>query len=360
MSRLAVNIKAVIFGLMILITGIMLIADSKGVISTVISCIDVCLNTLIPSLCGYMILSSIVIESGIARVLLSPLKKIIYFIFHIDNNIFAVFILSQLGGYPIGVKLCNSLITENKNYTAIIEKFLPVLYGSGPAFISGIVGLVIYNSIEAGMVVFISCFAANLIAALFLFRINGKNRACIKSKASLNLSFDIVSSSLKSTLNALCIVCMAMIAFNIVTELVMTLFNISATDSTAITVIKALWEISNIKQLSPTAPLYIAAALISFGGMCVIFQVAAISCKKIKLLYFLTVRTIVSVISAVICFAITEIFSVKTAVTASAVFKTDMIGKNPVVLICLAVMTVILLDFCEKNFSKFKNIIKKG
>ena len=66
-----------------------------------------------------MVLSSYILSSGLYESLFRPLDKPLQKLIKADNHIISVFLLSLIGGYPVGFKLLKDLIAENKNYSEI-------------------------------------------------------------------------------------------------------------------------------------------------------------------------------------------------------------------------------------------------
>ena len=135
--------KAVIIfaALSALIIGILLVADSAGTAETIKRCIYICLDSLIPSLFCFMAFSSLLIKSGIGEIMFTPLWYIMKFVLHLDRKMFGIFMLSQIGGYPIGVKLLSEFTDGSKECDKRCNTALCYCYNSGPAFVIGIVGI---------------------------------------------------------------------------------------------------------------------------------------------------------------------------------------------------------------------------
>jgi hypothetical protein len=115
----------------------------------------------------------------------------------------------------------------------------------------------------------------------------------------------------------------------------------------------SLTEITHITQLQASPALI--AALTSFGGVCILFQVAAISRGRIRLQKFLLARIPIAALSAGICGVLVKIlpaFSTQTLPEMRAVHNIAAIAGRRTVLTssdsviassCLIVMTLILI-----------------
>lgn len=345
------RLKIISAAIAAVILAVLLIADSKGVSEAVSLCVETCTNTLIPSLFGYMVLSTFLIQSGLGSIIFTPLWYVFRKIIRLDKKLFSIFMLSQIGGYPVGVKLINTITQQVEGCGNIKDRAVLFCYGSGPAFVTGLVGQKIYGSITAGMIIFVSCILANFIIAAVITR---KSKPQSSGEEKPDVSADTAASSIMSSAKALLVVCTTMIMFNIITELFNMLLSEYIPDSMITSIIKSVWEITNIKCLDATLPLPIAAALISFGGICVIFQIISIADFKINLPRYIGYRAFSALLSALICFIIVKLSGFEPAVSTLAYGKTELLINNPVVFICTAIMTGFLMSLIYKSLSENK------
>ena len=119
MNKRKNNVMYILIPLLLAGAGLLLITDSEGVFNAASSAISTCLNVVIPSLFSFMVFSVFLVKSGFGERLFRPLYVINKFWFKGDEKLFAVFMLSLFGGYPVGVKLLSEITAQNKNYSAI-------------------------------------------------------------------------------------------------------------------------------------------------------------------------------------------------------------------------------------------------
>lgn len=72
-----------------------------------------CLTTIIPSLYAMMILSQMLLESGVWRLLAKPFRWFGEKCLGIAEPYFAVFLLSQFAGYPVGAGMLCTLVKQH-------------------------------------------------------------------------------------------------------------------------------------------------------------------------------------------------------------------------------------------------------
>ncbi len=339
---------------------IMLIVYSKDTALTIKHCIEICTDTLIPSIFAYMVLCTFLINSGLSEIIATPLWYLSRRIIKLDKKLFSAFLLSIIAGYPVGVKMLKELISQNKNYSEIVKQIAPFCYASGPAFVIGIAGNIVYNSFTAGMIIFISCTISNIIGLVVATRKNALKQSTQLNQTETNGK--VITASFLSSARALLIVCLSMILFNLIITFINCFLDSSLSESSALSYIKALIEITNIYTLNAATPLWLMTFFISFGGLCVIFQVYIIADGSFSLLKFIITRFFVSVTGSIICFLITEISGYEVSIPATYIKTPQLMLKNPVVLFSVSCMTLILLAFLTgqvKYFKKNKNILKK-
>ncbi len=327
-----------------MLIGILLITDSKGTADTVKQCIYICLDSLIPSLYCFMAFATLLIKSNAGELIITPLWYIMRYFLKLDKKTFAVFILSQIGGYPVGVKLLNELYAQNFCRSDKYSKALFYCYNSGPAFVIGIVGIGIYGDITAGFIVFLSCLTANFLTAVIL---NIRNDIGKTYKTEIRLSSSDISSTLTGTAKAMLNIALPILLFNSIAELadyiLSNILQIKIPD-----ILKAITEITNIKFVGSAFSLLLTTALISFGGLCVIYQIFTLADFRIRKFHFIIARIIISVISGFVCLLITNATGYQPVRNVFA-YATDALITDPLLLMCIAGMTFILLKDTGKT-----------
>lgn len=204
-----------------------------------------------------------------------------------------------------------------------------------------------YNDVTAGIIVFISCLTANFLAAVVM---NIRNTALKPHRTEISFSSSDISDSLISAARAMLNIILPILLFNCVTELagylLYAVFNMEIP-----AFFKAVTEITNIKTDGVIFSLPITSALISFGGLCVIYQIFSLADFTVNKLYFIFSRILISAVSAGVCCLILQITGYEPAADVFS-YATDILLTDPLLLMCIAAMTFILL----KSTGKMKKI----
>ncbi len=343
--------------IILIILAIFGIIYSKNIKRDISDAIYICLESIIPSLYFFMIISSLLIKSGVGDIFQKHLSPITKRIFGFDGRILAVFLFSQFGGYPVGIRLLSDLYNEKtitQNQARIFSYFC---YSSGPAFILGIV----FDKSQFAPIL-ISNITANLLLAIVLCKANVrsiKSDKWAKNTTIKSNGADIVACTQSSAKSLFCVCSMILlmralicIARNIgiissLCHLCKRLFGINYADA------YSLWccffEVSCVNQVSFC---FLRAALLSFGGICVIMQIYSLCSFKICFAKFIMARFFAALISGVLCLVLFNEPAQSASVNAMANAYSAKFSVNSIYSLLLLLMSCILLT---KNSRQTQN-----
>jgi hypothetical protein len=297
--------KTIETGIVVLFTityGVLLIVFAKDAAVSVKNSITACLTVIIPSLYAYCVLSSFVISTGIYRVLSRPFAPIARYIFRIPQDFFSVFLLSCLAGYPVGAKMLSEAFNEGKMDAKTAADMQCYCFMGGPAYFCGAVSITLFGDIKPGLILFCIMFISNIICA-FLIGLGNP----IPEKSVTDMRTDITTAKFLAAVTdggksilAMCGIIVFFATFNCLLERLgfFTLLShfitdiIHVTNADSETLLRSTVEINNILNLIPgnTRLLPGIAALLSFGGLCVITQVLQFSGRYINFGKFILYR----------------------------------------------------------------------
>ncbi len=315
----------------------LLLINSGAVSHAVQSAAAMCLEVIIPSLFAFTVLSVYLQSSGLYRMVLRPLIKPLSRLLRLDEELCAVFILGNIGGYPVGARLLSGLCQQNRLSPKNAGRLLCCCYGSGPSFIISVVGNRVFGSTATGAVLFGACFLSSLIIAAVVCR-RGERIHLKAKEAACDLSAQCFISSVMSGARVMFTVCAMIVVFSAA----MAMVGISTDGGNPAA---ALLEISRIGALNPNgiAALPICAALLSFGGVCVILQITAIGSGKLPLKAFLLSRLPAAAISAALSLFGMLLPPQEITVSAQKVFRIQTFSVNMGMSLCVLIMCAMLL-----------------
>lgn len=171
--------------------------------------LTLCTNVIIPSLFPFFVLSTLVVQLGIAQHLGRLLEPIMRPLFGVGGACSTALVLGFIGGYPVGAKTVISLYENGTCTKAEAERLLSFCNNSGPAFIFGVVGAGVFASSRIGLLLYAVHMVSSLVIG-FLFRKWGRaaerrgGRGAVpqfKRQSFPGAFTDAVRSSFQSTLN---------------------------------------------------------------------------------------------------------------------------------------------------------------
>lgn len=332
-----------------------LLISPKSASQAASQAIFACLEVIVPSLFAFSAVAIFLQKSGLYRVIFKPITWILSKILRMDEELCGVFLLANIGGYPVGVSLLSALVSENRLSERDAARLLCCCFGSGPSFIIGIVGAGVFGSSAAGAVIFAACFLASVLIAA---AVRTRGEFSLKpAPKQLSLSSGTFVSSVTAAAKAMFSVCVMVVIFSViaaglreigVNALFERLFALLGVGENSERLFPALLEITRIRELVPTrSAAAICAALLSFGGVCVFLQVTALA-GKIPLKRFLLSRIFAAALSggiaALLALALPPSEVEAFAQSTGAVVFT----KNAVLSLSALVMSGILLT--ESDF----------
>lgn len=190
--------------------------------------LELCGNVIIPSLFPFFVLSSLVVELGLAGYLGRLLEGVMRPLFNVSGACASAFALGFIGGYPVGAKTAISLYQNGMCSKVEAERLLAFCNNSGPAFILGVVGAGVFASSRIGVLLCLAhAMASVCIGVLFRFY-GGKAERGKRRRREMPPRFQAqrftaaftgaVKNSFLSTLN----ICAFVIFFTVVIQMLVT------------------------------------------------------------------------------------------------------------------------------------------
>ncbi len=181
-----------------------------------------CFNVIIPSLFPFFVLSSLVVDLGLAAKLGRAMEKLMRPLFRVSGSCAAALTLGFIGGYPVGARTALQLYEQGLCTKTEAERMLAFCNNSGPAFILGVVGAGIFGDGRVGLLLYLTHAAASVLVGL-LFRFYGRDRSRPSPRhakpietVTLPSAFTAaVTRSLQNTLN----ICAFVVFFSVVLRL---------------------------------------------------------------------------------------------------------------------------------------------
>lgn len=301
----------VIFTILILIINIF--TKSSHLTEIITFSVNLFIKNIFPSLFPMFIISGILVEIDIPKILGNIFKKPMNLLFKTKGEGAFIFFMSMITGFPSSAKYLNDLMDKKILTTKDSEKILMFTFFSNPLFIVNTVGNIFFNSIYIGFIILICHVLGNIVVGLIFRNYNSSynindNSNNFNSLKYLNNRinncniFKVLLKSIRNSLDILInvfgIVTFFLIIINLIFKDPDSIFSIPIIGLTEMTTgLKYL----SLSDLSLNIKLLLSVFFISFGGFSVHFQIMSIlNEKKVKYLPFLIARTVHALSSSTI------------------------------------------------------------
>ena len=131
-------------------------------------------NSVIPSLFPFFVATELLIHTNLFYKLGNYFNIFMKPIFNIRGEGALAFIMGIVSGYPVGAKIASNFRKNNICTKNECERLLSFTNNSGPLFIIGTVGILMYRNTMIGILLFITHILSSLSVG-FLFRFWKKN-----------------------------------------------------------------------------------------------------------------------------------------------------------------------------------------
>ncbi len=275
------------------------------------SALNRCLTVIIPSLYAMMILSRLLIENGIWRYAAKPFRKITEAWFGLPDGCFALWLLSQIAGYPVGAGMLLALTEQGSISKEDSRRLACVCFGGGPAFLLGLLGNVSQQG-RLFLLIFCSNFLANLILTVAMFRKKPVTLMETDKPMIRPLTGDMLINATETAGRSLLKLCGVILCFSAGIGILRSLKifqlpqllcqKLGTTISTA-GLLESFLEVTNAAELHlpVTVQIPFLAGLISFGGVCVLMQAAAAGREAVSFRKLFQARITAGLLSVGFC-----------------------------------------------------------
>lgn len=268
-------------------------------------------NSVVPSLFPFFVATELLMHTNIVSQLGTFLNRYMKPIFNIRGEGAFAFIMGIISGYPVGAKIASNFRKNNICSKEECERLLSFTNNSGPLFIIGTVGILMFKNTTIGILLFITHLLASItVGIIFRFwkfkKTSYSPTKNINSNNSLNktVSFsnlgEILAESISNSISTIFLIGGFVVIFSSIISILKSsgILNISSyclypifdflniDTAFATPLISGFLEITNgINTISNIAckkisiNIILTAFLLGFGGISVLLQVLSITSK---------------------------------------------------------------------------------
>lgn len=369
------HIYHIFFSILILICTIFIIISPTTILSSTRNSLLLWSNIIVPSLFSFLVLSELLNITGINTLIGRILTHIMRPIFKLPGISSIAIVLGMTSGYPIGAKTTADLLKSKKISLEDANHLITFTNNSGPLFLSGAVGIGIYQSPIIGNLLLISHYiSAILVGILFRFIKKNTDNSSSFDKSNIEIiSFSKIGSILgeiiKRSLSTLFMLGGFIVIFAVFTSILDSLGFLHYISKTFFpkldiytgkSIIYGLLEVTTgitslaNSELSLFFKIIITSFLIGFGGLSVHLQTLNIlSDTDISTTKYFAGKTLQAILSSIISFFLLRYTTFSDVLTQS-VFSTTVYNSDGF----LKFISVIIICFLFCVFYKIWELLK--
>ena len=188
-----------------IISLIELLFNRTLVFSTISYSLNLWTTSIIPSLFPFFIISDILIKYNAVNYIPNFIKKYFSKLFNVSDNVFIVFILSMLSGFPSSARCIRTMYDNNMLDEKEASHALIFTHFSNPLFIMGVVAVFFLKNEKLGLIILISHYISNIILGITTRKMTVPskiNQSNLKNNSSINFP-KIFISAINNAINTL-------------------------------------------------------------------------------------------------------------------------------------------------------------
>ena len=276
--------KIILYSVLVFLVTLLILNPEKSILYTK-NGITLCQEIIIPSLFPFFVCSGLLVYSGFCEMLAKLTKPIMKPLFNINPTGSAAFILGLISGYPLGAVTACQLYESMYVSKSEAERLLAFCNNSGPLFILGAVGISMFHSPQAGIILYVShILGAMTVGVLFRFYKSNTFNAPISSITSEKKSIpELFSIVLTNSIQSILTVCGCVVFSSVMANLIMDMLYLSPTFKAIInSSLEFVSGLSRISYLDTSlfSKLIMSAGVCAFAGLSVHMQVMGVASKS--------------------------------------------------------------------------------
>lgn len=334
-----VNLKSYVLPFVFLMFTICLLIFSSSNLTAAKKGLNLWANSVVPSLFPFFVATELLSRTEVPYLLGKLLNKIMKPLFNVRGEGSFALIMGLISGYPVGAKIATNFRQNNICSKEECERILSFTNNSGPLFIVGTVGIIMFGNSTIGLLLLVTHVLSSLTVG-FIFKFWKRNSYTLESSFNQNSTSnkiiklsdlgEILSQSITNSISTILIIGGFVVLFSVIISIlkashfleivVMTftpLFDLIAISPKFIApLFTGLFEITNgiasiasinIKAISIN--IILASFLLGIGGISIFFQVFSIVSKSdLSIKPYIYGKFLHGIIAAIYTFGFIQIF----------------------------------------------------
>ena len=273
------------FALLSIFCFILVMKNSSAAIEYLGRGLSLCATTVIPSLFPFMVISELLVRSGVGNVLGRFLAPVMRRVFNLSGAGCTAAFLGSLCGFPIGAKTAVSLYDSGAISKSETEHLMTFSNNPSTAFLINAAGISLFGSKSLGVLIYFSVLASGLLVgflARFFIHSDPIPLPSEKNKSHRDGGIEAFTSSISGAAGSMLVVCAYIIFFSALTGALSDMLSFFSGIGDGINaIIFGFFEISSgishAAKVNDTFAAAVLCALIAgWSGLSVHFQIISI------------------------------------------------------------------------------------
>ena len=340
------TIKSAFKALAVIFIAVIFIVESEASAQGAKYALSLCGSTVIPSLLPFMVISTYIVKSDLLSFFLIKGNRICSVIFDLPPESGLIFLLSLIGGCPVGAKLIKDGISKGSLTYNQGKRMLLFCVNSGPAFIVNVVGVAMLGNKKLGLILFlcmsVTSFIIGIMSRLF------KKDDCIPesvTEKSGNSLLQSVDDSVKSIIS----MCGWIVVFSALQFVIKDLFIPESLKPW----VPVVFEVTDgCRTAAKSLPLPMVAFVLGWSGLTVHGQLMEyISFIGLKYIYFFVSRLINGALGLGVFSAVLKLFPDVVSVFSNIgkVVPVSVSVSIPAAVGMMFLFALVILDLAPKE-----------
>ena len=274
MKKKIINIVVIISCIIVLIE---LLLNKILVFDTISYSLETWINSILPSLFPFFIISDILINYNITNYIPKSIRHIFTKLFNVSDNVITIFFLSLLSGFPSNARNTKTMYEMNLITKEEASHALIFTHFSNPLFILGTLAVFFLKNETIGYIILVAHYSSNIILGILTRKYNTISNIDYTLVQGKSQNFPpVFITAIKSSLDTLLTIFGTLTCFVVLSSIIINRLNLNCYNYT---ILKGILEITmGLKDLaSLNIPdiykVVISSMFISFGGLSVHMQV---------------------------------------------------------------------------------------
>ena len=274
---------------------VVMILDARTAIEGAQSGVALCIQTVIPSLFPFLMLSALLSDTliGFRSRVFNPICRML----RIPDGSAPLLLAGILGGYPVGAQCISNAFEQGRLSAATAKRLLAFCNNCGPAFIFGMVGGIFREKWTPWALWFIHLISALVVSVL----IPAKKEPPIITVRKNEMT---IKQAMHRSLRAMANICGWVILFRVMIRFLQVWFlwylpvELQAAICGILEMTNGCVELCRVGD--PSVQFILCAALLGFGGVCVTMRTYSVLHPNIDRRMYFPGKVIQSALSAIL------------------------------------------------------------